>query len=81
MLYYDRMLCSANPESTKADADSNMVLAELEPEAFIRTPYVLEFLNLKDYPNLHEKDIEQRLIGNLQSFLLEPGKGFCFVSR
>ncbi len=81
VLYYDRMLCSANQESTKADADSNMALAQLEPEAFIRSPYVLEFLNLKDYPNLHEKDIEQGLIDNLQSFLLELGKGFCFVSR
>ncbi len=81
VLYYDRVLCSADPASAKADADSNMALAKLEPASFIRSPYVLEFLNLKDYPNLHEKDIEQGLIDNLQSFLLELGKGFCFAGR
>ena len=56
-------------------------MAKLEPESLIRNPYVLEFLNLKDYPNLHEKEIEQGLIDNLQSFLLELCKGFCFVAR
>ena len=81
VLYYDRMLLSADKQSTQADADENMALAKLEPENFIRNPYVLEFLNLKDYPYLHEKDIEEGLINNLQSFLLELGKGFCFVAR
>ena len=30
---------------------------------------------------MHETDIEKSLINNLQSFLLELGKGFCFVAR
>ena len=81
VLYYDRMLLSADKQSTRADAEKNMALAKMEPESFIRNPYVLEFLDLKDYPNLHEKDIEEGLINNLQSFLLELGKGFCFVAR
>ena len=81
VLYYDRMLLSADKQSTKTDAKENLALAKLEPESFIRNPYVLEFLNLKDYPNLHEKDIEEGLINNLQAFLLELGKGFCFVAR
>ena len=81
VLYYDRMLLSADKRSTKTDAKENLALAKLEPESFIRNPYVLEFLNLKDYPNLHEKDIEEGLINNLQAFLLELGKGFCFVAR
>ena len=81
VLYYDRMLLSADKQSTKTDAEKNLALAKLEPESIIRNPYVLEFLNLKDYPNLHEKDIEEGLINNLQAFLLELGKGFCFVAR
>ena len=81
VLYYDRMLLSADKQSTKTDGEKNMALAKLEPENFIRNPYVLEFLNLRDYPDLHEKDIEQGLINNLQTFLLELGKGFCFVAR
>ena len=81
VLYYDRMLLSANKQSTRTDAEKNLTLAKLEPESIIRNPYVLEFLDLKDYPNLHEKDIEEGLINNLQAFLLELGKGFCFVAR
>ena len=42
---------------------------------------MLEFLGLNEYPSLRESEIEQSLIDNLQSFLLELGKGFCFVAR
>jgi predicted nuclease of restriction endonuclease-like (RecB) superfamily len=53
----------------------------LEPVQFIRDPYVLEFLDLKDYPALRESGVEQAIIDNLQAFLLELGKGFSFVAR
>lgn len=81
VLYYDRMLLSSDKQSTRGDAKENLARANLEPESIIRNPYVLEFLDLKDYPNLHEKDVEDGLINNLQAFLLELGKGFCFVAR
>ncbi|MCQ2309397.1 MAG: PDDEXK nuclease domain-containing protein [Bacteroidales bacterium] len=55
--------------------------SHFSPLEFIRDPYVLDFLNLKDYPSLHESDIEKSLISHLQDFLLELGKGFCFVAR
>lgn len=42
---------------------------------------MLEFLNLDEYSSLHETDIEKAMIGNLQSFLMELGRGFCFVAR
>jgi hypothetical protein len=42
---------------------------------------VLEFLDLKDYPELRESGVEQAIIANLQAFLLELGKGFSFVAR
>ena len=42
---------------------------------------VLEFLNLPDSPDLHESELEQAIIRNLQFFLLELGKGFSFVAR
>ena len=56
-------------------------MSELKPELFIHDPFVLEFLNLKEYPALRESDIEQALIDHLQQFLLELGRGFCFVAR
>lgn len=48
---------------------------------FIKDPFILEFLNLKDAPDLSESDIETALLDHLQDFLLELGKGFCFVAR
>ena len=36
---------------------------------------------MKDYPALRESAVEQAIIGNLQAFLLELGKGFSFVAR
>ena len=52
-----------------------------QPQDFVKDPFVLEFLNLKDAPHLTESDIEQALLDHLQEFLLEFGKGFSFVAR
>ena len=50
-----------------------------EPQDIIKDPYILEFLNL---PEDHsEKELEQKIIDNLQRFILELGKGFSFVAR
>ena len=47
----------------------------------IRDPYVLEFLKIPEDYSYSEKELEQRIIDNLQMFLLELGKGFSFVGR
>ena len=51
------------------------------PIDVFKDPMVLEFLDLPESPRLIESKLEQALIGNLQTFLLELGKGFAFVSR
>ncbi len=79
VLYYERLLASRNKAPVRKEARDK--LATLAPEEFIRDPYVLEFLDLKDYPALRESTVEQSIIDNLQAFLLELGKGFCFVAR
>jgi predicted nuclease of restriction endonuclease-like (RecB) superfamily len=79
VFYYERILGSRDKDSVKQEADEKM--ASMEPSNFIRDPYVLEFLGLKDYPSLRESEIEQSIIDNLQEFLLELGKGFSFVAR
>ncbi len=78
-LYYERFLASREKGPIKAEASE--LMAPLEAEEFIKDPYVLEFLDLKDYPALRESDLEQALIDKLQEFLLELGRGFCFVAR
>ena len=51
------------------------------PADTIKNPYILDFLGLPDSDVLHESKIEKSIIDNLQSFLLELGKGFAFVGR
>lgn len=78
-LYYERLLSSRVKEPVIEEAEQK--LSEISPLEFIKDPYVLEFLNLDDYSSLHETDIGKAMIGNLQSFLMELGRGFCFVAR
>ncbi len=47
----------------------------------IKEPYILEFLNIPQHYSYSEKELEQKIIDNLQMFLLELGKGFTFVAR
>jgi predicted nuclease of restriction endonuclease-like (RecB) superfamily len=47
----------------------------------IKDPYVLDFLNIPVDHRVTEKQLEQKIIDNLQLFLLELGKGFAFVGR
>lgn len=49
------------------------------PEEEIKSPYVLEFLGLKD--EYSENMLEEALIKHLENFLLELGDDFTFVGR
>ena len=51
------------------------------PEDVVKSTYTLEFLGLEDKERYKERDLEERLIDNMQMFLLELGKGFTFVKR
>ena len=50
-------------------------------EDIVREPYVLEFLSIPENYRYSEKELEQKIIDNLQLFLLEMGKGFAFIKR
>lgn len=51
------------------------------PEDVVKDTYTLEFLGIEDKSRYKEKDLEKKLIDNMQMFLLELGKGFTFVKR
>ncbi|MDD2716291.1 MAG: PDDEXK nuclease domain-containing protein [Candidatus Wallbacteria bacterium] len=55
--------------------------AQENPQDILRDPYVFEFLKIPENSRLNEGLLEQKLMDNLQSFLLELGKGFAFVGR
>jgi hypothetical protein len=60
------------------------VQGQTEPSAIalnVRDPYVFEFLGIKSKEVMHESDIEDAILDNLQEFLLELGHGFCFEAR
>ncbi len=42
---------------------------------------MLEFLGFEERDIYSESDLEERIITNLQNFLLELGRGFCFEAR
>lgn len=50
-------------------------------EDILKDPYVLEFLNIPQTYKFLESELEEKLISNLQNFLLELGKGFTFEKR
>lgn len=77
--FYERLLSSKNKEQV---ANEIKILEQAKkPEDIIRDPYVLEFLGLTPNDDFYENDLEQALITHLQKFLLELGRGFCFVAR
>ncbi|PQJ10590.1 cytoplasmic protein [Flavipsychrobacter stenotrophus] len=78
-LLYERTGLSGDKEKLLGLTHQNAAIQNF-PD-LIRDPYVFEFLGLKPYEVLLEKEMEQALLDHLLQFLLELGKGFCFESR
>ena len=76
---YQRLALSRDKEAVKALAIKGQTVEK--PEDILKDPYVLEFTGLPELPRYTESKLEQRLIDELQVFLLELGKGFSFVGR
>ena len=80
-LYYDRLLISRDKAPVVEEMlEKTEPLAALQQD-FIKDPYVLEFLGMPDAYQFREAELEQAIIGKLQAFMLELGKGFAFVAR
>jgi len=47
----------------------------------VKSPVVLDFLDLPESELLREGDLERAILTKLSQFLLELGKGFAFVAR
>lgn len=72
---YFRAGVSQNPQLLIDKTERNSL-----PALTIRDPFSFEFLGLRPEA-FTENDLENALIGHLQDFLLEMGKGFCFEAR
>ena len=78
-LLYERLAKSRDKEKVLALAKEGQRVAE--PRDVLKDPLVLEFLELQEREHWLERDLEQAIIDRLEAFLLELGKGFCFVAR
>jgi len=78
-LYYERSGLSRDKEALSHLAHGAAEVST--PALAVRDPYVFEFLGLRPQEVLPESDLEAALIGKLQDFLLELGRGFCFEAR
>jgi len=79
--YYQRIVANGGKEGLTRHDRERLLGDSTSPRHILKSPYVLEFLDLPDSKELHESTLEQAIIDNLQSFLLELGKGFSFVAR
>jgi len=78
-MLYERVGLSRDKEGVVALARQGEIVTT--PAEMVRDPYVFEFLGLKRGELYTESQLESALLDRLQDFLLELGRGFCFVAR
>ena len=79
-MLYERTAISKKPEEVaKAELAALRGEDQLTPDLVFRDPYILDFLGLKD--RYLEKDLEDAILREIETFLLELGNGFAFLGR
>jgi len=78
-MLFERIALSKDKKGVLQLAKKGQIIEK--EEDILKDPYIFEFLGIPERYQYTEKELEQRLIDNLQMFLLELGKGFAFVSR
>lgn len=76
---YQRLALSRNKEEVLKLSQEGQVVETAKD--IIKNPLTLEFLGLQEKAVYSESDLETAILGKLQNFLLELGKGFLFESR
>ena len=79
-LLFERTALSKQPElSIKAELEQVRISGQVTPDLVFRDPYMLDFLGLPD--PYSERDLEDAILRDIETFLLEMGAGFTFVAR
>lgn len=79
--YYYRMVKTPDPEAVETEMRALTVDYQRDKAAFVKDPAVIEFLGMTPDASFTENEPESMIIGNIQKFLLEMGKGYAFVAR
>ena len=78
-MLFQRLALSKNKNEVLRLSEEGQVIEK--PEDIIKDPYIFEFTGLPQLPVYKEGDLEDALIDNISTFLLELGKGFAFIGR
>ncbi len=79
-MLFERTAISKKPELTiRKDLELLSSENKMSKELFLKDPYLFDFLNLKD--SFSERDLESAILKELESFILEFGSDFAFLSR
>jgi predicted nuclease of restriction endonuclease-like (RecB) superfamily len=76
---FERLALSKDKEGVLKLANEGQVVATAED--LMKDPFVLEFLNIPEQHRYLESELEEKIISNLQKFIMEMGKGFAFIGR
>lgn len=76
---YERLALSRDKDEVMRLALEGQTMEK--PRDMLKNPLVLEFLDLEQNSAYSESNLESAIIANLQTFLLELGKGFLFEAR
>ena len=78
--YYERLISTNDFNKSEVKNEIYTLEKDENIQNFIKDPYVLEFLDIRNSRFL-EKDLEANLLEHISEFLLELGRGFSFVGR
>jgi len=76
---FERLALSQDKEGVRRLAARGHTVTR--PQDLLKEPLVLEFLGLDERHRYSESDLESAIISQIESFLLELGKGFLFEAR
>ncbi len=76
---YERLASNKNHDEIMKLSTKGQIIEK--PTDLVKDPYIFEFLGLQENKTYSETDLETKIIDNLETFLLELGKGFTFVAR
>jgi predicted nuclease of restriction endonuclease-like (RecB) superfamily len=76
---YERLALSRDKDEVMRLAQEGHTVEK--PRDLLKNPLVLDFLDMTEDSSYSEDDLENAIIGKLQKFLLELGKGFLYEAR
>lgn len=78
-MLFERTALSKQPEQLIAHELTQLRAGKASEQTLLKDPYLLDFLDLND--RYLEKDLEDAILRQLETFLLELGNGFTFMAR